>query len=602
MLSPSQRRALLDTRYPAWVPMTVAQSLDASASRFADRPLVITDQRSFSYRDIQAWSRAIGAGLISRGVRRGDRIALIMANFPEFAAIKYAAARIGAVVVSVNYFLQGKEISYILEQSDSSVLITMDCFRGRNYLADLDAIAPGWRIDPSVGSLSCLKDVIILPVDGLALDGVLDIEGLSASGSAVDFAELAARELEADPAACSDIIYTSGTTGLPKGAMLTHDMVLRSAYSSAYTRAFQDGRRIQFALPMYHVFGYVECLVACTFVGGAIVPHLAFDPREMVAAAERHAVNEIVCVPTMTLKIIEVVQQRGFDCPCLVTVFSSGGTSPPTIWGDIRHFLQVPEVMTAYGMTETTASTTCTRPEGDDVHLLHSNGRLKLAGAAGDPGLDGQIAKYKTIDPLTGEDLPYGAIGELMAKGPVVTKGYYNKPEETAAALEDDGWLHTGDLGTISAEGFLLLTGRIKETYRCGGEMVMPKEIEDLLNTHPLVAQALVVGIPDLKMGEVGCVCVVAAREGRPDPQELIDLCSERLARFKVPRYVVFLNEQDIPVTATGRPQKFRLAGVAKQCVAAGSAVYRSAKPLPSVTPARSENPTLLARGRSDLP
>jgi fatty-acyl-CoA synthase len=423
-----------------------------------------------------------------------------------------------------------------------------------------------------------LKEVIVFPVDGSAHDGVLHVEGLAAAGAEADLAELALRERQADPASCSDIIYTSGTTGLPKGAMLTHDMVLRSAYSSAYTRAFQDGRRIHFALPMYHVFGYVECLVACTLVGGAIVPHVAFDAREMLDAAQRHAVNEIVCVPTMTLKMIEVARERGFDCPSLHTVFSSGGASPPTLWGDIRRFLKAPEVMTAYGMTETTASTTCTLPEGDDEQLLHSNGRLKLAGAAGDPGMDGLIAKYKTIDPFTGDDLPYGVSGELLAKGLVVTKGYYKKPEETAASIEEDGWLHTGDLGTISAEGYLVLTGRIKETYRCGGEMVMPKEIEDLLNTHPLVAHSLVVGIPDPKMGEVGCICVIPAKEGQPDPQELIDLCAARLARFKVPSFVVFLTEQDIPVTATGRPQKFRLAEVAKRKVA-DSTAYRSTKP-----------------------
>ncbi len=579
MLNPSQRRTLLDARYPAWVPMTLAQSLDARAKQFTDSPLVITDKRSYSYLDIQAWSRAIGAGLISRGVRPGDRIALIMANFPEFVAIKYAAARIGAVLVSVNYLLQCKEISYILEQSECTALITMDRFRGRNYLSDLDIITPGWRTGAGRASVSTLQEVIILPEDGIALDGVLDIQGLTALGSDVNFAELALRERNADPAACSDIIYTSGTTGLPKGAMLTHDMVLRSAYSSAYTRAFQDGRRIQFALPLYHVFGYVECLVACTFVGGAIVPHVAFDPTEMLAAAERHATNEIVCVPTMTLKMIEVIQKRGFDCPSLGTVFSSGGTSSPTLWSNIRRFMKAPEIMTAYGMTETTASTTCTLPEGDDVHLLNSNGRLKLAGAAGDPGMNGLIARYKTIDPFTGDDLPCGVVGELMAKGLVVTKGYYKKPEETSASLKKDGWLHTGDLGTISPEGYLVLTGRIKETYRCGGEMVMPKEVEEVLNTHPLIAQALVVGIPDPKMGEVGCVCVVPTKEGQPDPQELIDLCSQRLARFKVPRYVVFLTEQDIPVTATGRPQKFRLAEIAMRCVA-DSAAYQSAKPM----------------------
>jgi len=578
ILNPNQRRTLLDEHCPTWVPMTVAQSLDAGARQFPDRPLVITDKRSYSYLGIQAWSRAIGAGLISRGVRPGDRVALIMANFAEFVAIKYAVARIGAVVVSVNYLLQGKEISYILEQSESSVLITMDHFRGRNYLADLDVILPGWRTGADRASIPNLKEVIVFSVDGNSHGGVLHLEGLAAAGAETDLAELSLRERHADPAACSDIIYTSGTTGLPKGAMLSHDMVLRSAYSSAYTRAFQDGRRIQFALPMYHVFGYVECLVACTFVGGAIVPHVAFDPREMLDAAERHVVNEIVCVPTMTLKMIEVAQDRGFDCPSLLTVFSSGGASPPTIWGDIRHFLKAPEVMTAYGMTETTASTTCTLPEGNDEHLLGSNGRLKLAGAAGDPGMNGLIARYKTIDPFTGDDLPYGVSGELLANGLVVTKGYYKKPEETAAAIGEDGWLHTGDLGTISADGYLVLTGRIKETYRCGGEMVMPKEIEDLLNTHPLVAQALVVGIPDPKMGEVGCLCVVPAKEGQPDPQELIDLCAERLARFKVPRYVVFLTDQDIPVTATGRPQKFHLAEVPKRRVDEFTS-YRSTKP-----------------------
>jgi len=576
MLNPDQRRALLDERYPAWVPMTLAQCLDAGAKQFPDRPLVITDKRTYSYLEIQAWSRAIGAGLISLGVRPGDRVALLMANFPEFVAIKYAAARIGAVVVSVNYLLQEKEIRYILGQSESSVLISMDRFRGRDYLSDIDVILPGWRTGAHRASSPTLKEVIILPVEGSAHEGVLDIQKLAALGADADLAELALRERNADPESCSDIIYTSGTTGLPKGAMLTHDMVLRSAYSSAYTRAFQDGRRIQFAMPMYHVFGYVECLVACTFVGGAIIPHVAFDPVEMLAAAVRHTVHEIVCIPTMTLKMIDVIQVRGFDCPSLGAVFSSGGVSPATIWGDIRRFMKAPEVMTAYGMTETTASTTCTLPEGDDEHLLHSNGRLKLAGAAGDA--EGRIAKYKTVDPLTGVDLPYGVPGELMVKGPVVTRGYYKKPEETSATLEKDGWLHTGDIGTISVEGFLVLTGRIKEAYRCGGEMVMPREIEDLLNTHPLVAQALVVGFPDLKMGEVGCVCVVPAMEGRPDPQELIDLCAARLARFKVPRYVVFLSEQDIPVTATGRAQKFRLAEIARRCIA-DSAAFQAAKP-----------------------
>ena len=274
----------------------------------------------------------------------------------------------------------------------------------------------------------------------------------------------------------------------------------------------------------------------------------------------------------MTLKLLEVARDRGFDSSRFLAMFNSGGANPPTIWQEIRSLLGAREILTAYGMTETTASTTCTLPEGGDDLLLTTNGQLKVAGVAGDPALNGILAEYKTIDPMTAADLPVGVPGELMARGPIVTRGYYNKPEETRATIRADGWLHTGDLGVIDANGHLRLTGRIKETYRCGGETVVPKDIEDLLNEHALVAQALVVGIPDTKMGEVGCACVVPAEQGRPDPQELIDLCAARLARFKVPKHVIFITAQDVPTTATGRPQKFLLAEIAKQRLAALSA------------------------------
>ena len=568
MRNPLERREALDRRFPAWRALTISQALDAATVEFPDRALVITNERAYSYRDIQSWSRDLGAGLIARGIKAGDHVAVILANFAEYVAVKYAIARIGAVAVSVNYLLLRQEIRYILAQSDSVALITMDRLRNRNYLEDLDSMAPGWASRGGADGLPKLRAVFVYPVEGERRDGITDLEQLAALATAGDRAELARREAAGDPDSRADIIYTSGTTGLPKGVMLSHDMILRAAYSSAYHRAFEDGRRILFALPMYHVFGYVECLVACTFAGGAIIPQVVFDAHHMVDAAERHAASEIVCVPTMTLKILDVVRARGFNCPSLICMFNSGGTSPPSIWQEIRDLLGAQEVLTAYGMTETTASVTCTLPEGPDALLLSSNGRLKLAGVAGDPDRGGLIARYKTVDPATGQDLPPGLPGELVAKGLVVTAGYYNKPEETKAAFDAGGWLHSGDLGIINRDGYLALTGRLKETYRCGGEMVSPKEIEDLLNGHPLVAQALVVGLPDARMGEVGCACIVPAGDVRPDPQELIALCAGRLARFKVPRHVVFMTEREVPLTATGRPQKFRLADIARQRVA----------------------------------
>jgi fatty-acyl-CoA synthase len=216
-----------------------------------------------------------------------------------------------------------------------------------------------------------------------------------------------------------------------------------------------------------------------------------------------------------------------------------------------------------YGMTETSASATSSVPEDDDTKLLTTHGRFKPPSIAGDPALGGRVAIYKTIDPETFADLPLDAEGELVVKGPIVTCGYYKMPDETAAAFAPGGWLRTGDLGRVSADEYVTLTGRIKETYRCNGEMVMPREIEMLFDDHPQIEQALVVGVPDARAGEAGCLCIVSCGLDRPAPQALLATCEASLARFKVPRHVLFLESGDIPLTVTGRPQKFKLAALA---------------------------------------
>jgi fatty-acyl-CoA synthase len=565
--SPLERRMRLERDHPAWSAKTIDQAFELAGLRYPDRPLVISEGRAYSYRAMLAWSKRLASGLIAAGVSPLDKVAMVLGNFPEFVAVKLAISRIGATAVPINYLLRRDELRYALEQSDSTILITMSRLRDLDYLTELTAIAPEWRARGGGEHLPTLKHVFVYPSAPLPDDGARTLQDLELMANAHSDLELLRRESQNDPHACSDIIYTSGTTGRPKGVMLSHDMVLRTAYASAYTRAFEDGRRILFALPMYHVFGYVECLVACIFTGGAIVPQVAFDSEKMLDAAERHQVTEIVCVPSMTLKMLEIARRRGFQGKHLIAYFNSGGASPATIWSDIRRHFGAREVLTAYGMTETTASTTCTLPEDPDDRLLTTNGRCKTAGTAGDPALGGVLALYKTVDPQTGRDLPVGSSGELMAYGPCVTPGYYNKPLETEAAF-DKGWLHTGDIGVIDQDGYVTLLGRIKESYRCGGEMVIPSEIEEVINRHPLVRQVLVVGIPDEKMGEVGCACIVSSEDGRPNPQELIELCANSLARFKVPKHMVFIRAEEVPVTATGRPQKFKLAEIAKQRVA----------------------------------
>jgi fatty-acyl-CoA synthase len=560
MKSVAERREILSARHPEWVRRTIAQQLDYAAESASELPFVFGAERTYTYADIVSWSRRLASGMIASGIEPGDRVALDMANYPEFIASKFAIARAGAICVPCNFLLRGDELKYVLEQSGATMLVTMDTFRGHDYLGDLQ-------------SPDTLKQVVIFSTGNRSASEIagdaITFDRLEQAATADSDAELAHRETAADATSLSDVIYTSGTTSRSKGVMMTHDMILRAAYSSALTRAFEDERRILFAMPMYHVFGYVECMIAATFVGGAIIPQVVFDPGEMLDLAERHRASEIVCVPVMTRKLIEAARERGFDSSHLQTMFNSGGVNPPSIWDEIDEVLRPRETMTAYGMTETTASTTCTLPEDPQQRLLTSNGGYKLAGVAGDPAIGGLVAEYKAIDPTNGADMPPGEEGELVTRGPIITQGYYNDPEETAASFTKDGWLRTGDVGSIGADGYLILTGRIKETYRCNGEMVMPKEIEDLFADHAEIEQALVVGVPDARAGETGCLCIVPKAGTSPDHDALVAHCAERLAGFKVPRHVLSLNAADIPLTATGRPQKFKLAKLAADRIAA---------------------------------
>ncbi len=555
-MSPQERRKQIEVRFPAWEVLTIAGALDRAVRSFADRPMIITDARSWTYREVRDWSRRIASGLIAQGLERGEHVALDMANFPEFVAVKFAIARAGATCVPVNFLLRGQELAYVIDQSDATMLVTMDAFRGIDYLAELAGIA---------GDIPKLRRTFIRPTGEGTPSSLPTIEDLAAAATPASDAELARREAAADGLTLSDIIYTSGTTGRSKGVMLSHDMVLRAAFSSVIAGAFEDGRRMQFAMPMYHVFGYSECLLAVLFVGGAIIPHLVFDPQAMLAAAERHRTTELVGVPIMTQQLIAAARERGFDSSHLLVVFNSGGANPPSIWSEIREVLAPREMRMGYGMTETCASATSSVPEDGVSRLLTTHGRFKPANVAGDPAIGGRVAIYKTIDAETLADLPPDGEGELVVRGPIVTRGYYNKPEETAAAFTPDGWFRTGDVGRVSSDEYVTLTGRIKETYRCNGEMVMPREIEMLFDDHPQIAQALVVGVPDSRAGETGCLCIIPRGDEMPDRERLIAICAERLARFKVPRHVLYLKPEDIPLTVTGRPQKFKLAKLAAE-------------------------------------
>jgi fatty-acyl-CoA synthase len=554
------RRAALEARFPTWVPTLLGGLLRRAAAEFGDRPFVITDDRAVTYAVLDAWASRLADGLAAIGVRPGDRVGILMANYLEFVPVKFAVARAGAVAIPFNYLYRTDELAYVLRQSACDVLITMTGFQELDYLAMLDRIAPGWAAG-GTDALPDLRHVVLLPTDGRHRDGVRTVEGLGELGAEHPGAADASSVAPDQP---GDILYTSGTTGMPKGVVVTHDAVARTAYASALTRAFGDGRRILFSLPCYHMFGYVEGLLSVMFVGGAIIPRTVFSADDYFAGIERHRATDILAVPTMTVALLEHPDRAARDLSSLDAMLSGAAPAPAWLWRRVADELGITEMTTGYGMTECGGAMTLSLPE--DTLDKHSDtvGRPKLAGVAGLPERGGDLCAYSTIDPLTGDDLPEGAEGELASRGPTHMLGFWRKPAETAQARRGDR-VRSGDLGRVRPDGYLQLTGRSKELYKSGGELVMPREIEDLLTRQPGVSQVYAVGVPDERWGEVGCAWVVPESGAVLDAAELLALCKAKLARFKVPRHILFVEPGMLPTTPTGKVQKFRLAQLAAE-------------------------------------
>lgn len=582
-LSIAARRSSLQDRFDTWTPRTLDAWLDTCAAEFPERDLVVTDERVLTYAEVAAESRRLADGLAALGVRRGDRVGLLMANHAEFVTLKFAIARAGAIAIPFNFLYRTDELRYVLRQSDCKVLITNTGFQGLDHAGMLDEIVPGWDSE----SFSDRA-----PTGGDAPDGLRHVVLVGRTGDqgrpdAFTGAALAA--LGADnpgasegaghtPDDISDLLYTSGSTGSPKGVQVTHDAVLRTGFASALTRAYEDGRRILFSLPCYHMFGYVEGLLSATYVGGAVIMLPTFSAEAYLTAIEKHRATDMLCVPTMAVALVESPLRHEADLSSLTAILCGSAPAPVWLWEQVERDFGVSEIVTGYGMTECGGAMTLTLPE-DDLELTSSTvGRPKMAGAAGVPGSRGPddvpvLCIYRTVDPSTGEVLPEGAVGELTSSGPTTMLGYHAKPEETAAALHADAagtvWLHSGDLGQVREDGYLVLTGRSKEVYKSGGELVMPKEVEEVLGAHPGISQVYAVGVVDDRWGEIGCAVVVRAPDGDAlTAEDVIAYAKQHLARFKVPKRVEFLDPTQLPTTATGKVQKFRLAELVAQSAA----------------------------------
>lgn len=560
--SPEERRQQIQSRYPTWPRHTLGTHFRHQCQFFADRPYLMTMDRSYTYRDTWNMCWKTAKALIALGVKRRDHVAIWLANTPEYVFLKLAVAMVGAVAIPLNVLLREEEAQFILRQSDSRWLFVQQTVGGNN----LENVAVQCLSSLSQEGITIEKAVYLPTTDKEPAPPFISWNHFLELAAQVTDDQLMNRMKQSEyPDEVSDIIYTSGTTGLPKGVLLTHDMFLRCAYSTTLSRAFEDGRRIFTPLPFYHVFAYVEGLLAASFVGGAVIFTPQFNPRDALSLIEKYEANDFLCVPSMLVAVLNHPERENFNLDSLYALMCAAAPAPIPLWERAVKELNLKEICTGYGATEVTASSAHTEV-GDPIELIATRvGRIKPAGVAGLPEFGGANVQYKVVDPDTGEELPEGSIGELVVRGNTVTRGYYKNPEETMRTIDKDGWFRTGDLGRMDEQGYIQFFGRSKEMYKVSGENVSQKEVEEVISRHPAVSQVYVVGVPDPLTTETGAAFVELLPGATCTRKEIIQWCQKHLAKFKVPRYVWFMEPGSWPMTGTGKIQKFRLEQLARE-------------------------------------
>lgn len=561
-LAVSKRQDALHRLFPQWEERTIAQHFYHQCQAYADRPLLIMPYREVSY--AQTWQRAkvIAKSLLHRGVQKGDHVAVLMANDPDYIALWIATSLIGAIIIPLNTQLREEELEYMIRQSDTQWLILHQFAAKQNHAETIQRIQDNLA-QKKTGKL---QEVICIPRAQPIPDSFVSWDQFMASADNVSETTLEQHWKAAQfPHDTTAIIYTSGSTGLPKGVMLTDDMLLRSAFATCLTRGYEDGRRIFAPLPLYHVYFLQEGLFAVSFVGGTMISSVGFSPLQSIQLMEKYRANDFLAVPSMLVTILKQDELKTANLKSLYALLCCAAPSPVPLWQKAVDDLGLQEIGTGCGATEA-SSTTMLTEIGDALDVISSRvGKIKYAGIAGKEEYGDTSVRYKVIDPETGEDLPEGSVGELAVKGNVVSRGYYKKPEETDFARSPEGWMRSGDLGRIDTHGYIQLLGRNKNLYKVSGETVAPKEVEDVISKHPAVTQVYIVGVPDRFTTETGAAFVELKADKTTTSSAIRQCCKARVARFKVPRHVWFVKADDWPLTGTGKIKKFKLRDLAKR-------------------------------------
>ncbi|AGT91611.1 AMP-binding protein [Rhodococcus sp. WS1] len=514
---------------------TIGDNLDRTVAAHGDRDALIdhASGRRWTYREFAEQVNGLAAGLLSRGVGKGDRVGIWAPNCPEWTFTQYATAKIGAILVNINPAYRSHELQYVLEQAGISTLLSAASFKTSDYASMIETVRP-----------QCPDLTSVLLLGSPEWDAVL-ADGLAAQAS--DPAPLGAAQaaLSADDAI--NIQYTSGTTGFPKGATLSHHNILNNGYFVGELCHYSEVDRVCIPVPFYHCFGMVMGNLACTSHGAAmVIPGPAFDPRASLEAVQAEKCTSLYGVPTMFIAELALPDFDSFDLSSLRTGIMAGSPCPVEVMKQVIDRMGMAEVSICYGMTETSPVSLQTRSDDSIEQRTETVGRV------------GPHLEIKIVDPATGLTVPRGEPGELCTRGYSVMLGYWENPEKTAEAIDAARWMHTGDIGVMDEAGYVAITGRIKDMVIRGGENVYPREIEEFLYTHPDILDAQVIGVPDAKYGEELMVWI-QMREGADDldADSVRAFCTGKLAHYKIPRYVHVVDE--FPMTVTGKVRKIAM-------------------------------------------
>jgi fatty-acyl-CoA synthase len=513
---------------------TIGANLRRTVAASGDREALVVGHQGYRATYGQLWTQTGRAarGLIARGIQKGDRVGIWAPNRYEWVIAQYATARVGAILVTVNPAYKATELAHALNQSGTRLLLLARGFRTTDYVALLREVR---------GGCAALQEALVLDDEW---------EALLRAGDAVDEARLFEREATLQFDDAINIQYTSGTTGLPKGATLSHHNVLNNGYFIGEALRYTDADRVCIPVPFYHCFGMVLGNLACTTHGACIVvPAEAYDPVAVLAAVQAERCTSLYGVPTMFLGELDHPRFAEFDLSTLRTGIMAGSPCPVEVMKRVQALMHMSEVTICYGMTETSPVSTQSLTTDSVERRVSTVGRVH-------PHLE-----IKVVSPETGAVVDRGTPGEFCTRGYSVMLGYWNDAAATRASIDEARWMHTGDLATMDADGYVKIVGRIKDMIIRGGENIYPREIEEFLYTHPDISDVQVIGVPCATYGEQ-VMAWVKLKEGRAvTGEDLATFCRGQIATFKIPRYWKLTDA--FPMTVTGKVQKYRMREIA---------------------------------------